>query len=77
MNYRVIGERTLPNEKVDKHVTEYESYTDAVDYYISVIGSVAEDICDLGGEFVITLIADKSESEFEILKRHVISTTKF
>jgi hypothetical protein len=42
-----------------------------------VIGSVAEDICDLGGEFVITLIADKSESEFEILKRHVISTTKF
>ena len=77
MKYRVIGERTLPNTELDRHVMEFDSFTDAVDYYISDIGTMAEDMCDLGGDFVITLIADKSEDEFEILKRHVCSTTKF
>lgn len=79
MTYRVIGERIMPNRwaetsDVDKHETTFTSYTDAVDYYISTFGSVAEDICDLGGEFVITLVFDNGEHP-EVVKRHVISTT--
>lgn len=79
MNYRVIGERIMPNRSaetsdVDRHETSFTSYTDAVDYYINTFGSVAEDICDLGGEFVITLVADGVEHP-EVVKRHVISTT--
>lgn len=79
MNYRVIGERIMPNRwaetsEVDKHESTFTSYTDALDYYISTFGSLAEDICDLGGEFVITLVADAEEHP-EVLKRHVISTT--
>lgn len=78
MNYRVIGERILSaheDNNVDRHELGFTSYTDAVDYYVSILSQVAEDMTDLGGEFVCTLVCDKDEETVEVMKRHVISTT--
>jgi hypothetical protein len=78
MNYRVIGERIMnahDDNQVDRHELEFASYTDAVDYYISTISKVAEDMTDLGGDFVCTLVCDKDDETIEVMKRHVISTT--
>jgi hypothetical protein len=78
MNYRVRGERILnahADNKVDSHENEFTSYTDAVDYYISMLSQVVEDTADLGGDFVCTLVCDKEDGTIEVMKRHVISTT--
>ena len=78
MNYRVIGERILNAHKdsqADKHELEFLSYTNAVDYYISMLSQVVEDMTDLGGDFVCTLVCDKDDETTEVVKRHVISTT--
>jgi hypothetical protein len=78
MNYRVIGERIMnahDDNQVDRHESEFTSYTDAVDYYISTVSQVVEDMTDLGGDFVCTLVCDKDDETIEVMKRHVISTT--
>lgn len=78
MNYRVRGERILTahvDNQVDSHEKEFTSYTDAVDYYISMLSQVVEDTADLGGDFVCTLVCDKDDETIEVMKRHVISTT--
>jgi hypothetical protein len=78
MNYRVIGERISTandDNQVDRHELEFLIYTDAVDYYVSMMSQVAEDMTDLGGEFVCTLVCDKDDETVEVMKRHVITTT--
>jgi hypothetical protein len=78
MNYRVKGERILnahADNQLDSHEKEFTSYTDAVDYYISMLSQVVEDMTDLGGDFVCTLLCDKDDKTVEVMKRHVISTT--
>ena len=78
MNYRVIGERILNahnDNQVDRHELEFSIYTDAVDHYISMVSQVVEDMTDLGGDFVCTLLCDKDDETTEVVKRHVISTT--
>jgi hypothetical protein len=78
MNYRVIGERISTandDNQVDRHELEFTSYTDAVDYYISMLSQVVEDMTDLGGDFVCTLVCDKHDETVEVMKRHVITTT--
>ena len=78
MNYRVIGERISTandDNQVDRHELEFLIYTDAVDYYISTLSQVVEDMADLGGEFVCTLVCDKDDETVEVMKRHVINTT--
>lgn len=76
MIYKVIGERTLQNStEVDRHIREFDNYTDASDYYTLTFGQVSEDLTDLGGEFVITLVATTDDNSGEVLKRHVASTT--
>jgi hypothetical protein len=77
--YRVIGqftpniELTIETEphRFDK---EFELHTDALDYYTSILSEMSENISDIGGEFVTTLIGE-SGGEERILKRHVLSTT--
>lgn len=77
--YKVIGqfspniELTIETEphRFDK---EFELHTDALDYYTSLLSEMSENISDIGGEFVITLIGE-SNGEERILKRHVLSTT--
>jgi len=76
MIYKVIGERTPQNStEVDRHVREFNNYTDASDHYTLTFGQVSEDLTDLGGEFVITLVATTDDDSGEVLKRHVASTT--
>lgn len=81
MTYKVIGERISTSRfdhessDVDRYTREFDNYTDASDYYTLTFGQVSEDITDLGGEFVITLIACKDDNSVEVLKRHVSSTT--
>lgn len=79
MNYRVIGERILTaahdDNQVDRHELEFASYTDSIDYYISMLSQVVEDMTDLGGDFVCTLVCDKDDETTEVIKRHVVSTT--
>jgi len=75
MTYRVIGERTINQGEVDRHTSTFTLYTDATLYYSQTFAQVSEDMCDLGGEFVITLIADGDDGKFEVMKRHVASTT--
>jgi hypothetical protein len=81
MIYKVIGER-IPTSRfdqttpeVDRNVREFDNYTDASDYYTLTFGQVSEDLTDLGGEFVMTLVATKEDNSVEVLKRHVASTT--
>jgi hypothetical protein len=77
--YKVIGqfspniELTIETEphRFDK---EFELHTDALDYYTSLLSEMSENISDIGGEFVTTLIGE-SNGEERILKRHVLSTT--
>lgn len=77
--YEVIGqfspniELTIETEpyRFDK---EFETHTDALNYYSTTLSDMAENISDIGGEFVITLIGS-STGEERILKRHVLSTT--
>lgn len=77
--YKVIGqfspniELTIETEphRFDK---EFELHTDALDYYTSILSEMSENISDIGGEFVSTLIGE-SGGEERILKRHVLSTT--
>jgi hypothetical protein len=45
-----------------------------MNYYSTTLSDMAENISDIGGEFVITLIGE-SNGEERILKRHVLSTT--
>lgn len=83
MTYRVIGQRTNVNNhndsisttKWDEHTQDFDSYSEATLYYSQIFSQVAEDICDLGGEFVMTLLADKEDGSVEVMKRHVVSTT--
>jgi len=80
MTYRVIGER-IPSgtfglkSDVEKDVREFDSYTDASDYYSQAFSQVAEDTTYLGGDFIMTLIADKDDGGMEVMKRHLIQTT--
>lgn len=85
MTYKVIGESwktsgnpiselTTPAE-IDKHVSEFDNYTDASDYYSLTFGQVCQDMADIGGEFVITLVAVIDSNNVEVLKRHTSSTT--
>jgi hypothetical protein len=77
--YKVIGqfspniELTIETEpyRFDK---EFELHTDALNYYSTTLADMGENISDIGGEFVITLIG-ASTGEERILKRHVLSTT--
>lgn len=77
--YKVIGqfspniELTIETEphRFDK---EFELHTDALEYYTSILSEMSENISDIGGEFVSTLIGE-SGGEERILKRHVLSTT--
>lgn len=77
--YKVIGqfspniELTIETEphRFDK---EFELHTDALDYYTSILSEMSENVSDIGGEFVSTLIGE-SGGEERILKRHVLSTT--
>ena len=75
MTYRVIGERTINQGEVDRHTATSTLYTDATMYYSQTFSQVSEDMCDIGGEFVITLLADLDDDTFEVMKRHVASTT--
>lgn len=80
MTYRVIGQRTIAGKfqddaKWDEHTQEFDSFSEATLYYSQIFSQVAEDICDLGGEFVMTLLADKEDGGVEVMKRHVVSTT--
>lgn len=85
MTYRVIGEawKTSGNPiselttpaNIDRHVSEFDNYTDACDYYSLTFGQVCQDMADIGGEFVITLMAVTDDESGEILKRHTASTT--
>ena len=77
--YKVIGQFSpnieLVNEtephRFDK---EFELHTNALSYYSTTLADMAENISDIGGEFVITLVGE-SNGEERILKRHVLSTT--
>jgi hypothetical protein len=81
MIYKVIGERIptsrfdAESNEVDRNVREFDNYTDASDYYTLTFGQVSEDLAELGGEFVITLVATSDDNSGEVLKRHVASTT--
>lgn len=87
MIYKVIGEswRTSSNplmpmditspSDVDRHVSEFDNFTDASDYYSLTFGQVCQDMADIGGEFVITLMAVTDDNSGEILRRHTASTT--
>jgi hypothetical protein len=80
MTYRVIGQRTNvgrfeENAKWDEHTQEFDNYSEATLYYSQIFSQVAEDICDLGGDFIFTLVADKEDGSVEVMKRHVVSTT--
>lgn len=83
MTYRVMGQRTnvgnhsesISLTKWDEHTQEFDNYSEATLYYSQTFSQVAEDICDLGGEFVMTLLADKEDGTTEVMKRHVVSTT--
>ena len=81
MIYKVIGERIstsrfdAESNEVDRYTREFDNYTDASDYYTLTFGQVSEDLTDLGGEFVMTLIATNEDNSVEVLKRHVASTT--
>jgi hypothetical protein len=85
MIYKVIGEawKTSGNPisevttpaNIDRHVSEFDNYTDASDYYSLTFGQVCQDMADIGGEFVITLMAVTDDNSGEILKRHTASTT--
>ena len=77
--YKVIGQFS-PNIELT-NVTEphrfdkeFDLHTEALDYYSTTLADIAENISDIGGEFVITLIGE-SDGEERILKRHVLSTT--
>jgi hypothetical protein len=77
--YKVIGQFT-PNIELT-NVTEphrfdkeFELHTNALDYYTTTLSDIAENISDIGGEFVITLVGSATGEE-RILKRHVLSTT--
>lgn len=76
--YRVIGQIKY---STDKHFTSDETtfidFLHASDYYRSVFADVSSDLAVLGGEFVITLVKDsEDESEVEVIRRQVLSTTK-
>lgn len=85
MIYKVIGESwktsgnpiselTTPAD-IDRHISEFDNYTDASDYYSLTFGQVCQDMADIGGEFVITLMAVADDNNGQILKRHTSSTT--
>jgi sulfopyruvate decarboxylase TPP-binding subunit len=40
-----------------------------------MLSQVVEDMTDLGGDFVCTLVCDKHDETVEVMKRHVITTT--
>ena len=80
MIYRVIGElvpqnRQLDGRDLDRHISEFDNYTDASDYYSLTFQQMAHDITDIGGEFIITLMAITDDNTGQVLKRHLASTT--
>lgn len=75
MTYRVMGQLTPHNSTVDTNSRDFDTYTDATDYYTSVFSQVCADMTDIGGEFVITLMAITDDDSWDIVKRHVASTT--
>ena len=74
MKYKVIGQRNIEGNWED-HTQEFDNYSDATLYYSQIFSQVAEDICDLGGELVFTLIGEDEHGTGSIMKRHTVSTT--
>lgn len=74
MNYYVTGQRNVQG-KWEEHTQEFETYSEAALYYSQIFSQVAEDICDLGGELVFTLVAQTDDGSNEVMKRHTVSTT--
>lgn len=74
MNYYVTGQRNVQG-KWEEHRQDFDTYSEAALYYSQIFSQVAEDICDLGGELVFTLVAMKDDGGIEIMKRHIVSTT--
>lgn len=76
--YRVIGQikYSTDNDFISNEKT-FTDFLQASDYYASVFTDVSSDLAVLGGEFVITLVKDsEDESEVEVIRRQVLSTTK-
>jgi len=74
MKYTVLGQRNIEG-KWEDHTQEFDTYSEASLYYSQIFSQVAEAICDLGGELVFTLLADKEDGGQEVMKRHIIMTT--
>jgi len=74
MKYKVIGQRNIEGNWED-HTQEFDNYSEATLYYSQIFSQVAEDICDLGGELVFTLIGQDDDGTESIMKRHTVSTT--
>lgn len=80
MTYKVIGQFT-PNIELSTEITgthmhnkNFETYTDANDYYANTLSEMAQNISDIGGDFMITLMGGADET-YEIIKRHALTTT--
>lgn len=64
---------TETSERIE-HLQEFNSYRDALDYYIDTLKNQSEQLVDHGGDHTIFMYTKDDES-IRVLKRHTISTT--
>lgn len=79
MTYKVIGQFTPDIEltisaETHRYNKDFDTYSDAMDFYANILSEMASNISDIGGDFVITLMGGLAD-DLEIIKRHAITTT--